>query len=347
MAYIRKLKSGKYQVNIRRTGLNPITKTFPTKRLATTFQREVEGNQLLLESLGKPLPEVITFQQYVDIYLQTYTGKDPSTIGRLNHWCKVFGDKPMLKITDDIVDNALIELSIRVTGSTVNRYKSTLSAVFIHFNQSPEYKKHKFANPVRSEFVSTYSENPAKERYLTVKEQDKLLEACKQSHWNKLYLLILLALTTGARKGELLNIKWSDINFHKKLITLEGTQTSEAKGTKNGKSRLLPLTETALAELTRFRQLGNTLVFNSTVSHLTPYEIRKPFAKALKQACISNFRFHDLRHTCASNLASNGATLFEIGEVLGHSSPEMTKRYSHLCVERKADLINRVMSGLG
>jgi len=126
MAHMRKLKSGKYQVNIRQVGIKPITKTFPAKRLAVQFQREVEGNQSLLAALGKPLPNTITFKQYVDIYMSDYTGKDPSTVGRLNWWCEQFGQSPMLKITDDDVDTALIKLSKRVTGSTTNRYKSTL-----------------------------------------------------------------------------------------------------------------------------------------------------------------------------------------------------------------------------
>lgn len=80
----------------------------------------------MLAALGKPLPNTITFKQYVDIYMSDYTGKDPSTVGRLNWWCEQFGQSPMLKITDDDVDTALIKLSKRVTGSTTNRYKSTL-----------------------------------------------------------------------------------------------------------------------------------------------------------------------------------------------------------------------------
>jgi len=67
---------------------------------------------------------------------------------------------------------------------------------------------------------------------------------------------------------------------------------------------------------------------------------------ALKEADITDFRFHDLRHTCASLLAMNGATLLEIAQVLGHKSISMTQRYSHLCIEHKANLTDRVFGGI-
>jgi integrase len=68
--------------------------------------------------------------------------------------------------------------------------------------------------------------------------------------------------------------------------------------------------------------------------------------KAVKKAEISNFRFHDLRHTCASYLAQNGATLLQIADVLGHKQLEVTKRYSHLCVDHKQSLVDRVLGGV-
>ena len=77
-----------------------------------------------------------------------------------------------------------------------------------------------------------------------------------------------------------------------------------------------------------------------------PFEFRKHWDKAVTAAEIADFRFHDLRHTCASYLAQNGASLLQIAEVLGHKQLEVTKRYSHLCVDHKQDLVDRVLGGV-
>jgi len=143
---------------------------------------------------------------------------------------------------------------------------------------------------------------------------------------------VATACLTGARSGELLGLKWSDIDFTSRLATLHTT--------KNGKPRLLPLTSNVMAELNQFRQIGSGLIFNSTISSDKPYEISKSYTKALKGAGIGVCRFHDLRHTAASNLAKSGASLLEIAEVLGHSNTTITKRYAHLCTEHNKVLPN-------
>jgi len=132
-------------------------------------------------------------------------GRDPSTGERLDWWCKCFGNKLVLQIDEDDVDDGLLQLENRLTDSTINRYKSTLSAVFIYFIRHPKYKKlarhTKYANPVRKESVAVFQENPPKERFLDQQEQRVLLENFQKSSWDRLYLLVLMALTTGARKG--------------------------------------------------------------------------------------------------------------------------------------------------
>jgi len=222
-----------------------------------------------------------------------------------------------------------------------------------------EYGKEEYQlkdNPCRE--VKSKPENPHRESFLTDNEQSKLLNICKTSKWDRLYLLVLMALTTGARKGELLHLKWSDIDFNNNVALLKGTENiiEGTKGTKNGKSRLLPLTMPVLEEIKKFREIGNGLLFGAVEVVISadgktkikkptgkPFEFRKQWFAVLNEAGITNFRFHDLRHTAASNLAKNGATLLEIAEVLGHSNTTVTKRYAHLCIDHKRDLINRVM----
>ena len=178
MATIRKRKYGNYEIQIRLTGLKTITRTFPTKTLAIKFQREVEGDVKLQQALGKPVMQRTTFHEVVDLYMNQYTGRDSSVAGRLNYWCNRFGHIPITDIDELMVDDGLIDLATTLTGSTVNRYKSTLSAVFIFFIQHPKYKRVctqiGFSNPVRKETVSRFPENPAKERFLSDEEQRRL-----------------------------------------------------------------------------------------------------------------------------------------------------------------------------
>ena len=152
-----------------------------------------------------------------------------------------------------------------------------------------------------------------------------------------LYLLVLMAITTGARRGELLCLRWNDIDFEK--------QVAYVNNTKNGEAKALPLTIDVINELQVFNQNDSSLIFGSKITS-KPYVFYKPWKRAVDEAELIDFRFHDLRHTTASYLAQNGATLLEIADVLGHKQIEVTKRYAHLCIEHKSSLINRVMGGI-
>jgi integrase len=90
---------------------------------------------------------------------------------------------------------------------------------------------------------------------------------------------------------------------------------------------------------------GDTLLFRSFSDPHKPYEFHKHWNKAVKAAGLVNFRFHYLRHSCASCLTQNGATLLQIADVLGHKQLEVTKRYSQLCVDQKQDLVDRPCAG--
>ena len=116
--------------------------------------------------------------------------------------------------------------------------------------------------------------------------------------------------------------------------------------TKNGKPRLLPLTHPVIKELIRFRENTNHLIFHNTVSKITPFDIKKSWLKVLKQSEIDHCRFHDLRHTAASNLVRAGRTLFEVGTLLGHFSTTMTARYSHLAIHDTQSMVDSIMGAL-
>ena len=342
MATIRKvtLKSGKtsYKAIIRLAGLKPIYKTFSTKKLATEYARKVEGDKDIQQDLGKVILTNIPFRKVANDFVMQSTARDHSLHQRIFYWIQVFGDKNILEITDLMIDKELEKLNKNRTGATVNRYKGNLSSVFNYFNRLKANKHLKLKNPVRSDIVDKYPPSKKMERFLSEDEQQRLLDACKESSWNKLYLLVLMALNTGARKSEMTDLKWSDIDFKMRTASLAMT--------KNGKPRMLPLSKLVIKELMKFREIGDTFIFKSQ-STGKPFEFRKQWIKALKQASIDNCRFHDLRHTCASNLARNGFSLLQIGALLGHTNTQTTQRYAHLCVKDTLNMVDELSEKMG
>ena len=338
MAYIKKLASGNFQVQIRLKGLKPIYKTFSTKKMATDFARQVEGDSELQRKLGSPVINVLPFSEAVTLYLSQHKLRDQSAPSRILFWKQRFNDLPINLIDEFMVDEALHELAKSRSGSTVNRYKSHLSAIFTFLIRHPSYKRMGIKNPVLAASVSRFKENPSKDRFLSADEQNALLRAAQQSKWSRLYLLLMMALTTGARKGELLGLKWSDIDFKARVASVSHTKTD--------KPRLLPLTGNVVQELMRFRDEDDALVFRNTVAINRPYDIKQAWVYALRRSGIAHCRFHDLRHTAASNLVRAGRTLFEVGALLGHSSPQMTQRYAHLAINDTQVMVDLVMGEL-
>jgi integrase len=147
-----------------------------------------------------------------------------------------------------------------------------------------------------------------------------------------------MSLTTGARMGELFGLHWDEIDFKERTTLLIYT--------KNGESRILTIPESTMDELQRFREIGSGLLFPSPTRFRKPFEFRKHWHKAMVDAGIEGFRFHHLRHSCASMLVINGATLYETAQVLGHKSTQTTARYAHLSVDHKQALTDRILGNV-
>jgi site-specific recombinase XerD len=147
--------------------------------------------------------------------------------------------------------------------------------------------------------------------------------------------LVTLALNTGLRRGELLSLKWSDVNLDNKQVTIT------SKSAKSKKARYIPLndsTHKTMMQWSKQRQ-GNTFVFcNSNGEPLT--NVRKSWATVLGLAEIESFRFHDMRHDFASQLVMKGVDLYVVKELLGHSSIQVTERYAHLAPKQLEDAVN-------
>ena len=189
-------------------------------------------------------------------------------------------------------------------------------------------------NPLRK--VTKPKESRGRVRFLSDEERTRLLVECKKSESQYLYIAVVLALSTGGRRMEILGLSWNDVDFNRGIITLHET--------KNGDRRVLPLAGHALELMKqhkKVRHVTSNLVFPGKNIN-NPVDLRTPFETVLKRAEITDFRWHDLRHSCASYLAMNGASLAEIAEILGHKTLQMVKRYAHLSDAHTSKVVARM-----
>ena len=293
----------------------------------------------------------------IALYMAHYTGRDTTRAQRLGWWKQRIGALPFQEVTDDHIHAALEALAgdpaRRWAGkdadglpifkaakkpmapATINRYAAALAAVFtwsIRRRVAPKGWDH----PGRR--VERRTEDNEHTRFLSEEECRRLLDACKASPWPKLYVLVLLALTTGARKGELLAMRWCDVDLAERVVYVARS--------KNGDPKVLPLVPAVVEQLQAMQGGPAALVFASKQRPGQAYAFEGRWAEALRMAKVRNFRYHDLRHSAASRLARQGATLLEIADLLGHRQISMSKRYSHLSSGHRSALVNRVSGDL-
>lgn len=327
-------------------------------RRATARSLDDASNVVPLHLPALPLRAgTIAVRDLIDLYMAHYAGRDASRVWHMNWWAARLGDVQLQDLSDDQVHAALEELSERharyfagkdadgkpihrakrkpLSGATINRYAAGLAAV-VTWAIKKRIAPKGYVHPCRS--VERRPESDGRVRFLSDAERERLLDACRASKWPRLYLLVMLALTTGARRGELLSMKWADVDLERAV--------AHVGRSKNGDAKSLPLMPAVISEMRRFVGAAHQPVFSSPRSINKVFTFEPSWHAALKAAGIKAFRFHDLRHSCASTLAQNGATLLEIADVLGHRQLAMTKRYSHLTTQHKAALLQRVMGAI-
>lgn len=333
---LKKDKKKSFTACVRVKGFKTVSKTFPTKSKALDWAKLTQAQ---LKSGAYTYESKTTLSDVIKLYIETELPNRKSdhekTKMQLMWWDNEIGGFQIDKITVghlvDCKNKLLTEPSPKPkngrttrTGATVNRYLYALSAVLTKASGEWEMIPN---NPMRK--LSKCKETAKQERYLETDEIKALLNACKtfemrgESYNYETFLFASLALTTSARYSELLNLKWEHIDFkNDQIIFLE---------TKNGEDRYVPLTADLKEELQKFKKTkqfsGNYLWINKTGRNLI--NMRSRFEKALELSGIPKCRIHDLRHTCASHMAMNGASALEIAEVTGHKSMQMTKRYTH------------------
>lgn len=271
-----------------------------------------------------------TLTELVDRYIKDVLPNKPKQADKqaqqLNWWKEQIGSYLLSDVTPALIVQYRDELAngktyrgTKRSPATVVRYMAALSHAFTIAVNEWQWLED---SPMRK--VKKPTESRGRVRYLDESERARFLQVCKGSSNDWLYTCVILALSTGMRQGELMGLKWPDINLKDNYLILHET--------KNGERRRVAIVGHALELLqghNKVRRLDTDLLFPGKNPD-KPINLRKPFDVALKKAEITDFKWHDLRHCTASYLAMNGASLAEIAEVLGHKTLAMVKRYAHL-----------------
>lgn len=341
----RKTEGGtRYRVQVRLRGHPPVSASFERRTDARTWAQQTEA--AIRDGRYFPTHEAKrrTLADLVDRQLETVRSKRPHDFDRqrllLGWWKKKLGDYTLDQCTPALIaeyrDRLLREnIGTKETPrhrspATANRFLSALSKAFSDAVREWHWLHD---NPLRR--VAKEQESPGRVRYLSDEERERLLDACRKSNLPELHLIVMLALTTGMRRGEILGLRWPDVDLERCVIVLNKTKNRDRRSVP-----IVPQVADLLREHGRVRRLDNDMVFPSPGKK--PVWFDPAWYAALDAAKIKDFRFHDLRHTAASYLAMSGATVPEIAAVLGHRTLQMVKRYAHLSDQHTGAVIERM-----
>lgn len=285
-----------------------------------------------------------TLAELVDRYIRDVLPRKPKSqknqTTQLLRWKQEIGEITLDRISTALIIETRDKLQNENIGTknekfrsvaTLNRYMAALSHAF-----TIAIKEWCWLDDNPCLKIDNLKEPRGRVRFLSDEERERLLKECKQSESKHLYKIVVLALSIGARRNEIMEIKWKDLDLKRGMVTFFDT--------KNKEIRSLPIRGLALDllnEHAKVRSLRFPYVFSSD-NECKPLDIRSAWEAALKKAEIEDFRFHDLRHSAASYLAMNGASLAEIAEVLGHKTLQMVKRYAHLSEAHTASVVEKM-----
>jgi len=349
MAYIQE-RQGRdnkrvYRVQVRLRGYPTQTATFARKTDAKRWAQQTEAaireGRHFKTILAKQHTQAESIDRYMrDVMPNLKSASDRAT--QLRWWKTQLGSYVLADVTPAVVAEWRDKLFRGETrgrkqrsAATTNRYLSALSHVFTIAVREWQWAED---NPLRK--VSTLKESPGRVRFLNDEERTRLLAECK-AHSTELYTIVVLALSTGARQNEIMSLSWKEVDLTRRALILLAT--------KNGDRRALPLQGHAYAlvyDMAKRRRIDTSLLFPSRKNPNKPLAIQNIWHAAVKRADIADFRFHDLRHSTASYLAMNGATLAEIAGVLGHKTLQMVKRYTHFSDQHTSQVVARMNTAI-
>ena len=313
MASFRK-RGDKWQARVHRKDHSPVVQSFNTKADAIKWARHTES-QLDLGTLA-PKAAMPRLDLIVDRYLAEVTPTKKGSKQELNRGRQIartaLGLMQLDKITSEVVSKYRDGRLREVSNNTVRLEMAFISVVF---EQCAKEWGYKVSNPVKQ--IRIPKPGKPRQRRLRPGEEDALLAACAERA-TYLHSLVVMAIETGMRFGELVSITWNNVDLDARTIHLPDT--------KNGHPRTVPLSTRALGAIRAVPSGYEGRVFMGK-----PGSIRAAFGAAVKRSGVgSDLRFHDLRHEAVTRLFEKGLNPIEVGMISGHRSMSMLQRYTHL-----------------
>ena len=316
---------------------------------------------------AKKAVRALTFEEFVKeryaLWINTHQKRPKDTLRSLVLFYPYFGNRKLAKIDAWTIERFRTARLKEVKPISVNHDLTALRAALNRAIFWGLLKEHPMRNVKQSKV-----DGDAKIRYLSSEETQRLREALDNreskhriarerfNRWRRerdyeeypefgtftdhLKPIVLLGLNTGMRRGEIFNLKWEDVNFTGRILTVVGETA------KSGKTRHIPMNNEALSVLRAWHEQrkDSELVFpNADDGRMD--NISKSWTNLIKAAQIENFRFHDLRHDFASKLVMAGVDLNTVRELLGHADIKMTLRYAHLAPEKLASAVAKLNIG--
>lgn len=323
MATIRKLR-GRWQAQVRRRGMKPRCKSFDTKTEAEKWARELESQ---IDKFGAAPDTRILESTTLGELMKRYAEEvSPSKRGATQEIQRLgvlqrhdLAYRTLIGLSQQDIASFRDERLKTVKPATAVRELAILSHVL-------DVAMRDWGYPLAQNVVKMIRRpviNNARSRRLNGSEEIRILEACDDGRIECFRTLIILAIETGMRRGELLGLQWSDISHNRRVISLAMT--------KNGTSREVPLSNkafNALVELKATAEPDQTLAFPMTVS-----AFEQTWKRIIKRTTIKDLKFHDLRHEAVSRFFELGLNVMEVSTISGHKELSMLKRYTHLSAD--------------
>jgi len=328
MAMIRKRGDLQFQAVIRRKGWPEQRKTFFSEKDAQKWARGVEHEMDRGVFISRHESETTTLHEALDRYAREVSILKKSHARELVRIKNLQTTALSVRFLANLrgSDFATFRDQKRAEGKAENTIRLDLALLSHLFNTARrEWGMEGLANPVLS--IKMPSGSNQRSRRLEDEEESKLIQELAKCRNKYIAPIVIFAIETGSRQGEILKLQWQNIDFNQKLAHLIDT--------KNGESRTIPLSPKAMSLLSTLpRAIKGGKVFNVTADGLS-----RAFSRCCKNLGIEDLRFHDLRHEATSRFFEGGLNTMEVATISGHKTLQMLKRYTHL---RPIDLAKKL-----
>lgn len=323
MASFRK-QGTSWQARVRRRGYPVEIKSFPTKAEAERWARTIESEMDRGEFVSRTEAEQTTFSEVIQRYMEAIT---PKKRGHVEETIRLkatlrhrIASMSMANLTPQVVADYRDDRLRTCKANTVIRDLAVMSSIINHARREWGIV---IQNPV--EMIRKPTMPAGRDRVLSASEEARLLhELAPIGRRNPIMQpLVVVAIETAMRRGELLNLRWNHVHLERRVIFLPIT--------KNGQSRYVPLSSRAVETIAKLPISPDDRLFPINIAAM-----EAAFLRAVRRANLPGLHFHDLRHTGASRMANKLPNVIELASVTGHTSLQMLRRYYHPKAEELA-----------